>query len=129
MESYHNILDKLNRFSKKYYNKMLIKGALLFLALGLLYFMLILAVEYFLWLGSTGRLLLLLAFIGVELYLLFTYILTPLFYLFRIKKGISNKRASQLIGKHFSEVGDKLYNLLDLAEDAETSELLLASIE
>ncbi|MDP2526730.1 DUF4175 family protein [Maribacter dokdonensis] len=33
-----------------------------------------------------------------------------------------------MIGKHFPEVGDKLTNLLDLAEDSEQSELLLASI-
>ena len=85
-------------------------------------------VEYLLWLNSTGRLILFLTFIAVEAYLLFKYILTPLFYLFRIKKGISDKQASVLIGRHFPEVGDKLYNLLDLAEDNNKSELLLASI-
>jgi len=86
-------------------------------------------VEYFLWLGSTGRFVLLLLFIAVEGYLFYKYIATPLFYLFKIKKGISNKQASVLIGKHFPEVGDRLYNLLDLAEDRRQSELLLASIE
>ncbi|MCJ7466572.1 MAG: hypothetical protein MUO53_07755 [Maribacter sp.] len=60
---------------------------------------------------------------------MFRYILTPLFYLFKIKKGITNKQASLLIGRHFTEVDDKLYNLLDLAEDTQRSELLLASIE
>jgi len=34
-----------------------------------------------------------------------------------------------LIGKHFPDVDDKLFNLLDLAEDQNQSELLLASIE
>ncbi|WP_291867335.1 hypothetical protein [Maribacter sp.] len=46
-----------------------------------------------------------------------------------MKKGINNKEASILIGKHFPEVGDTLYNLLDLDEDPNRSELLLASIE
>lgn len=87
------------------------------------------SVEYFLWLSSTGRLILFLLFIGTELSLLFTYILTPLFYLFKVKKGITPKDAAVLIGKHFPEVGDKLYNLLDLADNPEKSELLLASIE
>lgn len=105
------------------------KGGLLFLSLGLLFFLVILAVEYFLWLNSTGRLLLLLVFVAVELFLLFKYILTPIFYLFRLKRGISNKQASVLIGRHFPEVGDKLYNLLDLAGDTDRSELLLASME
>ncbi|MEX0291607.1 MAG: DUF4175 family protein [Flavobacteriaceae bacterium] len=128
LDSYRNILDKLTRFSEKYYTKMLIKGGLLFLVLGAVFFFVVLGVEYFLWLNSTGRLLLLLVFLAVETFLLFKYILTPLSYLFKLKKGISNKQASLLIGKHFSEVGDKLYNLLDLAESREQSELLLASI-
>ncbi|WP_245799629.1 hypothetical protein [Cellulophaga omnivescoria] len=66
---------------------------------------------------------------AITFYLLYAYILTPLFYLFQLKKGISNKDAAMLIGKHFPEVGDKLYNLLDLADNQQTSELLLASIE
>ena len=129
LNKYEHILDKLKQFIKKYYGKMLLKGLLLFLVLGLLFSMAVMAVEYFLWLNSTGRLLLLFVFLGVELFLLFRYILTPLFYLFRLKKGISNKQASVLIGKHFPEVGDKLFNLLDLVEDSNRTELLLASIE
>ncbi|HET8737382.1 MAG TPA: hypothetical protein VFM69_12360, partial [Pricia sp.] len=80
-------------------------------------------------LNSIGRLVLLAVFVGVECLLLFRYILTPLFYLFKLKQGLSNKQAAVLIGKHFPEVGDKLFNLLDLAEDSDQSELLLASIE
>ena len=76
-----------------------------------------------------GRLLLLLILVSIEGYLLFRYVLTPIFFLFRLRKGIDNKEASLLIGKHFPDVGDKLYNLLDLAEDKNRSELLLASIE
>lgn len=91
-------------------------------------FLAILGVEYFLWLNSTGRFVLLAVLVLGTLFLLYKYIITPLFYLFRIKKGISNKHASILIGKHFPEVGDKLLNLLDLAEDKNQSELLMASI-
>lgn len=129
LDSYNNILERLNVFIKKYYTKVLFKGILLFISFGFLYFLVTLGVEYFLWLNSTGRGILFFLFIVVELFLLYKYILTPLFYLFKLKKGINNKEASILIGKHFSEVDDKLYNLLDLAEDANTSELLLASIE
>ena len=129
MNSYNNILDKLDQFSRKFYTKMLIKGALLFLAFGLLYFMLILGIEYFFWLNSEGRFVLLILFLTVEGFLLYYYIAVPIFQLLKLKKGISNKEASLLIGKHFKEVGDKLYNLLDLAEDKEQSELLLASIQ
>ncbi len=129
MQYYNNIINKLNEFVRKHYAQKLIKGILLFLALGVLFFLIVMGVEYALWLSSTGRLILLVLFISVELYLLYTYILTPLFYLFKVKKGISSKDAAQMIGKHFPEVGDKLYNLLDLADHPEKSELLLASIK
>ncbi|MFD0799693.1 hypothetical protein ACFQZJ_19645 [Maribacter chungangensis] len=129
MGIYNHILDKLNEFIRKHYTQKLIKGVLLFLAFGLLFFLVVMGVEYALWLNSTGRFLLLLLFIATETFLLFTYILTPLFYLLKIKKGITPKDAAVQIGKHFPQVGDKLYNLLDLAESQEQSELLLASIE
>lgn len=129
MNSYKNILVKLSGFTKKYYTKRLIRGLLLFLVFGLLFFFITLGIEYILWLNSAGRLVLLLLFIAIEGYLLFKFILTPIFYLFKLKKGISNKQASLMIGKHFSRVDDKLYNLLDFAEDKNQSELLLASIE
>ena len=129
MQTYHNILDKLNHFTKKYYTKKLIKGALLFLVLGLLFLLVVLGVEYFLWLSSIGRMILFFCFVMVGLFLMYRFIFTPLLYLFKVKKGISNRDASRLIGKHFPEVEDKLYNLLDLAEDRNQSELLLASIE
>ncbi|MGB5498623.1 MAG: hypothetical protein WBM77_06815 [Maribacter sp.] len=129
MHTYHNILDKLNHFTKKYYTKMLIKGALLFLVLGLLFLLVVLGLEYFLWLNSNGRMVLFFCFILAGLILLYKFIFTPLLYLFKVKRGISNRAASQLIGKHFPEVEDKLYNLLDLADDKNQSELLLASIE
>ncbi|MDF4201439.1 hypothetical protein PXD56_00635 [Maribacter sp. SA7] len=78
--------------------------------------------------NSTGRMVLFGIFILVEIFLLFKYILTPIFYLLKLKKGIGQKDAAHMIGKHFPEVGDKLTNLLDLANDNEKSELLLASI-
>ena len=129
MTSYNHILNKLNRFTKKYYTKVLIKGILMFMAIGFLFFLVTLGVEYLLWLGSIGRLLLLLTLITVGMFLAYRFIITPLFLLFRIRKGISERDASLIIGKHFPEVSDRLYNLLDLAEDKNQSELLLASIE
>ncbi|KQC30626.1 DUF4175 family protein [Flagellimonas eckloniae] len=129
MNSYYKILSKLNEFTKKYYTKQLIKGILLFLAIGLLFLLGVMSLEYVLWLNQDWRLVLFLVFILVELFLLYKFILVPLFFLFRVRKGISNKEASLLIGRHFPLIDDKLYNLLELAENKSTSELLMASIE
>ncbi|SIQ03485.1 DUF4175 family protein [Maribacter ulvicola] len=128
MQDYQHILQRLNQFIQKHYSQVLLKGILLFFAFGLLFFLVILSVEFFLWMDTTGRMVLFSIFILVELFLLFRYILTPIFYLLQLKKGIGKKDAAHMIGKHFPEVGDKLINLLDLANDTEKSELLLASI-
>ena len=129
MENYKNILDKLNGFIAKFYTKLLLKGVVLFLTIGLLFFFFILGVEYYLWLNTTGRFILFLLFVFTELYLAWRFIIVPLSFLFKWKRGLSNKEASLLIGKYFPEVDDKLFNLLDLAESDSKSELLLASIQ
>jgi len=101
----------------------------LFFTLGTLFWMAITYFEYLLWLNESWRLTLFILFIVVEFFLLYRYIFVPLLYLFRIKDGMDNKKASQLIGKHFSDVDDKLLNLLELSENKEKSDLLVASIE
>lgn len=129
MDNYNRILTKLNAFMAKFYTHMLLKGIFLFLAFGVLFFLVVLGIEYFFWLNSSGRFVLFLVFMGVELFLVWNYIVVPMSFLFKWKKGLSNKQASLLIGKHFPEVDDKLYNLLDLADSSSRCELLLASIE
>ncbi|MEM9142926.1 MAG: DUF4175 family protein [Bacteroidota bacterium] len=129
LSTYNRILEKLRRFIRRYYTQRLIQGLLLFLTLGILFFLIITGLEYFLWLGSGGRLLLFWVFLAIEVFLLYRFVLLPLLYLFRLRAGITNKDASRYIGKYFPEVDDKLYNLLDLADDVEHSELLIASLE
>lgn len=129
LSSYQDILKKLSVFTKKYYTKQLVKGSLLFLTLGLLFWFAVLSLEYMLWLDQSWRLTLFLIFVVVELFLLYRFIITPLLQLFRLRGGLSNKEASLLIGKHFPEVDDKLFNLLQLSERSDKSDLILASIE
>ncbi len=69
------------------------------------------------------------AFIGIELVLLFRFILIPLFKLLGIRKRISDVEASRLIGIHFKEVDDKLLNIIQLRSTGLNNELLTASIE
>jgi len=127
--SYGQILHKLQTFVNRYYKRQLIKGVFLFLFLGGLLLLFVGALEYFLWLNSGTRTLLLWLGIFLEGFLLIRYVAMPILYLFRLRKGLSYKEGSRIIGRHFSDVSDKLYNLLELAENEEKSELLLASIE
>jgi len=130
-----NLLTNLLRccifigFIKKFYTNELIKGVILFIGLGLLYFIFTLLIEYFLWLSTFGRTILFWLFVGVESFLLIRFIAFPLFKLFKLQQGINYQQASAIIGNHFSEVQDKLLNFLQLANQSQTSELLAASIE
>ncbi len=132
MEHSNFIYQKLELFIKKFYTNELIRGIIFFIGLGLLYFFFTLFVEYFLWLKPMGRTLLFWTFIGVEIFLLFRFIMFPIFKLFKLQKGIDYKNASAIIGNHFTEVNDKLTNFLQLSDSdlhQNKSELLLASIE
>ncbi|MFB9078075.1 hypothetical protein ACFFLS_18890 [Flavobacterium procerum] len=132
MKTSSAIYQKLEAFIRKYYMNELIKGGLLFIGFGLLYFLFTLFVEYFLWLKPLGRTFLFWLFIGVEVFLLFRFIVFPIFKLFKLQKGIDYNQASAIIGNHFTEVSDKLTNFLQLSSNGnsgESSELMLASIE
>ncbi|UMB53016.1 hypothetical protein MKD41_11805 [Lutibacter sp. A64] len=129
MSNYNYIVQKLQQFIKKYYTNELIKGILLFFSLGLLYFIFTLIIEHFLWLKPTFRTLLFWVFVIVELALIFNYIAIPIFKIYGIKKGISTKEASEIIGKHFPEIKDKLLNMLQLKEIQYHSDLIEASIQ
>ena len=129
MSTFNIIQQKLEEFIKKYYTNELIKGAILFFAIGLLYLLITLLVEYFLWLNPLGRRILFWAFIVVELALFVRFIAFPLAKLFKLQKGIDYEEASKIIGNHFPQVNDKLLNVIQLNQNRRESELLAASID
>lgn len=129
MSTFNIIQEKLEEFIKKYYTNELIKGTILFFAIGLLYLLITLLVEYFLWLNPLGRRLLFWAFVIVELALFARFIAFPLAKLFKLQKGINHEEASKIIGNHFPQVSDKLLNVIQLNQNSLESELLAASIE
>ncbi len=124
------IFQKLKAFIRKYYYNKLLRGSILFLTIGLLYFFASVYFEWLFWLSTTGRLILFWVFVVVESILFLRFICWPLSQLLKWSKGISQLEAAQLIGKYFPEVDDKLLNILQLQQDAQHthSDLLLASI-
>lgn len=124
----NDIQKKLHAFIVKYYMNALIKGSILFIAFGVLFLFFTLFIEYNLWLKPTARTLLFWLFLMIEAGLLIFYILIPCFKILGIQKGISADEAAQIIGKHFTKVNDKLLNLVQLQQNKEKSELLIAGI-
>ncbi len=129
MNEFTKITQKLRQFSLKFYTNELIRGSILFFSFGVLYLFFTLFIEYFLWLKPLQRTILFWIFIFVELFLLTKFILLPIFKIVGLKKGISFEEASKIIGNHFPEVEDKLLNILQLKNQTNQSDLLLASID
>ncbi|MGJ8683017.1 MAG: DUF4175 family protein [Nonlabens sp.] len=128
MDNFQIIEHKLKRFIKKYYTNEIIRGIILFLAIGLLYFLFTAVIEHFLWLSSTGRTILFGLFVLVQAGLLFKFIGIPVARLFKLFSGIDFRDASSMIGTHFPEVSDKLINVLQLHKNGGDDELTWASI-
>ena len=129
MSNYKNIQEKLKNFIKKYYFNKLIRGSILFVGFGLLYFIFTIFIEYFLWLNPFFRTLLFWLFVVVELGFLLIFIVSPMLGLYGLKRGLSNANAARIIGGYFPEIKDKLLNIIQLQKLDVSSELIEASIE
>ncbi len=130
-DNYQLLIDKLDQFIRKYYINQLIRGSLYSLGLILLLFVGMNILEYYFYFPTAGRKVLFYSFIGISVLALFAWVFTPLLRYFRLGKTISHHQAATIIGNHFSNVKDKLLNILQLkqqADSAEDKELILASI-
>lgn len=126
----NQLRKKLESFISKYYQNLLLKGVLYFVAASLLFFIIISAIEHFGNFGTSIRTFLFWLLITVNSVILWKWILVPLKGLYRIGKSLTHQEAADIIGKHFSEVQDKLLNLLQLTElSAEDNDLIHASIQ
>ena len=88
VDNFITVKLKLERFIKKYYVNELIRGLILFAAIGLLYFLFTLLIEYILWLKPVARTLLFWVFVIVELSLFIKLIISPTFKLLKLKQGL-----------------------------------------
>ena len=131
--SFNILILKLDEFIRKYYTNQLIRGVIYSTGALIVFFLLTSIIEFVGHLGITGRTFLFYAYIGCALFLLIRFILIPIFHLIRIGKVISYEQAAEIIGKHFSDVRDKLINTLQLQRtleiDPSASELVSASID
>ncbi len=128
MEDLNYIKQELKAFIRKYYLNELLRGIILFFSIWLLYFIIVLLIEHFLWLSPPYRSILFWFCILVSAGLFFRFVAIPIAKLFKLSGGIDEFEASRIIGKHFPEVGDKLINVLQLQNSPHKSELLLAGI-
>ena len=106
------LIQKLDEFIRKYYKNKLIKGTIYSSALVLGAFLSIILLEFFGEFNSLIRGILFFGFLGATLTVLVNYIFTPLLKLNKIGTIISYNQAATIIGSHFTNVQDKLLNVL-----------------
>ena len=132
MRDRKNVLqEKLDEFIRKYYINRLLQGLLIALGGLLAFFIAASVIEYFGHFGKAVRTFMFFSYILFAAVIMIVYIANPLLKWMRIGKVISYEKASELIGRHFPEISDRLLNTLQLQEQAKSSanELLLASID
>ncbi|MBL0047160.1 MAG: DUF4175 domain-containing protein [Bacteroidetes bacterium] len=122
MNNYQLLINKLDEFIRKYYKNELLKGCIYFVGLFVFVYLSVALFEY---LGNFG--------IGVRTFLyyfllisglaiLIRWIIIPVLKLNRLGKTISHRQASEIIGKHFTGIQDKLINTLQLHSLQSTGE-------
>jgi hypothetical protein len=132
VNSFDRLIEQIDAFIRKYYKNQMIKGALFFVGVLLVSFLLTTTLEYFGRFGSLTRGTLFFSFIGVNLFILGKYLIIPLMKLYSFGKRINRYQASDIIGSFFPSVSDRLKNTLQLHDALETNEgnieLLRASV-
>jgi len=116
--NYTLLIQKLRDFKRKYYRNQIIKGVIYFTAVFLVSYLLVTGLEYFGRFDTGVRTFMFYSFILANTFILGRYIAWPALSLFGLRKSLSYNKAAEIIGKHFSEVKDKLINTLQLKEQA-----------
>ena len=110
----NTLLLKLDEFIRKYYKNQLLKGLIYSVGLIVAAFLFLVLAEYYIHFETTVRTILFYSFVLISSLILSTYILIPILKLNHFGKIISYEEAAQIIGKHFSNISDKLINTLQL---------------
>ena len=131
MSNYDLLIQKLDRFIRKYYLNQLIRGSLYFAATIIALFLFFNFLEFQFFFETSVRKILFFGFIGISIFALAFWVLNPLAKYFKLGKQIDNEQAADIIGSHFGDVKDKLLNILQLKKQsvgAGSTDLINASI-
>jgi hypothetical protein len=131
--NYDLLIQRLDAFTRRYYLNKLIRGSLITLGAVLAVFLTYNLLESQFYFSSGIRLFLLTSFIGISLASLGYLVAWPLAQYYKLGNVISHDQAAAIIGNHFSNIQDKLLNILQLKRQADSADgsvdLLLAGID
>ena len=130
-DNYSLLIQKLDQFIRKFYINKLIRGALYFVGFSLLLFLIFSIAEHNFYFSRAVRKGMFFSFLGASAISLIGWVITPLTKFFSLGKTISHDQAASIIGTHFTNVQDKLINVLQLkrqADSVDNAELIVASV-
>ena len=131
-DNYSLLIEKLDGFIRKFYINQLLRGSLYTVGAVLGLFILLNVLEYYLYFGTGVRTAMLWGFLGLSGVALYRWVAVPLMHYFHLGKLISHEQAALIIGNHFTDVKDKLLNILQLKNQASNNaiyaDLINASI-
>lgn len=133
MSAFDRLLSQIDAFIRKFYKNQIIKGALLFIGFLILTYLFMVTLEYFGRFSSAVRGILLFSFIAINGFILTKYIFLPSLRLRSYGTRIDRYQASNIIGRFFPSVSDRLLNTLQLNDQMNPNsadyELLSASVQ
>lgn len=130
-DNYSLLIRKLDQFIKKYYTNKILKGTLLFISIALLAFLAFSLLESQFYFSTGVRKVFFYSYIFSSVGMLIYWVLLPFLNYNKLGKVISHEQAASIIGEHFTDVKDKLLNILQLKKQSnaqESAELIHASI-
>lgn len=120
---------KLDEFIRKFYKNELLKGALYSGIIIISFFSVSVLLEYFARFNTAVRTGIFLFLIALFITVVVKFFVFPLLQLYKLRKNLSYEESAKILGLHFSEVGDKLLNVLQLNSLSQAdNDLLIASI-
>ncbi|PQJ09193.1 hypothetical protein CJD36_020625 [Flavipsychrobacter stenotrophus] len=122
MNNYEWLIGSLDAFIRKFYANKVLRGTLVFLSCLLFYVLLVTVGEYYLYLPVGVRIGIVSAFLLLGGISLVAWVIIPLTKMAKLGKVISHEQAAEIIGSHFTEVSDKLLNILQLKSQVASSE-------
>lgn len=130
-DNYSLLIEKLDAFIRKFYINQLLRGSLYTVGAVLGLFILLNVLEYYFYFSTTVRTAMFWTFVAASGAAVYNWVALPLMHYFHLGKVISHEQAAQIIGSHFTNVKDKLLNILQLRQQASNAiyaDLITASI-
>ncbi|MFO7873749.1 MAG: DUF4175 family protein [Bacteroidales bacterium] len=130
----NTLLNKIDRFIRRYYLNQLIRGILFFLAGLLVLFLAFITIEHLGYFGQSVRFVLFYSFILFNVIVLIRYVIIPLMGMIRLGKRINPMQAARILEKQFpEEIQDTITNVLQLRDyleqNPENAALIMAGID